>query len=59
MTSKFCKSKSDLIFSIRALQVVPDMYYDQEPVSEASRVLFDWRSAKFEEDTPMGYSKWP
>ena len=35
--------------------MVPDMYYAQEPVCEASRVLFDWMAAKYEEDTPMGY----
>ena len=59
MNSKSCNSKSGLIFSIGALQGVPDMYYTQELVYEASRVLFDWRSTKFEEDTPMGHSNWP
>ena len=50
MTSKSCNSKSGLIFLIWALQVVPDMYYAQEPVYEASNFLFDWRTPKFEVD---------
>ena len=52
-------SESAVIFLIRALQVVPDCQDAQEPVYEASRVLFNWRTAQFKEDTPMGYSYRP